>query len=177
MRLLRALSSCILEISDDRDRTTSLSKHIVGISSWGKRFCLNLVWIILFSTYACCLSSSCHAPLCRPWLCLIDDLLAGTGEPAWIRCAQSSSLPRLSKPPFLSHSLRGRALDHWQFGGPPFTSPQFTDVFPVSQGPELERIFQMWSNKPKVKGNAHFPWPPDYDSVNRAQDAFDPSFP
>lgn len=54
----------------------------------------SLIWRSLIWASSCCLSSSCHAPLWRPWPCPFDNLLIGN--------SQSVLFCRLNKPKFLS---------------------------------------------------------------------------
>lgn len=75
-RLLRALSNWVLKTWKDEDRTNSLGNlpHCFTVLM-GKKVSLYPIWTSLVSAYACCLSASFHAPLCRAWLHLLDASL------------------------------------------------------------------------------------------------------
>lgn len=77
-----------------------------SLSSWGKRFSLYPTGTPFLSAYACCLSSSFHAPLCRVWLHLLDASLwvpGGAAQPT-----RSCPCPGLDVPTSLRLSSEGK---------------------------------------------------------------------
>lgn len=82
-------------------------------SSWWKSFSLNIVWISLVSTYAHCVSSSCHALLWRAWLHFLHSFPMGMGKlPLGPPRTTSSPCWRILVPSAFSHRTSASASDH-----------------------------------------------------------------
>lgn len=157
-------------------RMYHLSRWLVPLSSWGKRFSLYPIWSSLVSTSACCVSSFC---------------LASTGKspspsPCWSPCRWWRAAARWPLKLFLlqavdvpvpQHLLTEQVLQLQPSWCLLLNSFQFVTIFPILWcvcwggkwvGPKLDMVFRSGSNQ--AKGDNYVPWSPGYVPINVSQE-------